>query len=236
MQGFPFVVSCVAYSTLALLAFWRYSRNHAKKTAIDRAVATISGTNATLATVLSSLTLLYMTPEQRLDMYGPKTSPLAGWIIEGICGYILVELLFLVFSGCRLNRPKDVSFLINEYFLMEVFHIVAFVGLTSVLFLGTGYPLAMWQIWTELTTVFIVIEETWSLNSWQFRRYLPVADILSFLSKLTCIVFVSQRVLLCLFLTLLSCRQFPWTLFSAFQLSILVIGTIINAVLAVKTL
>lgn len=174
-----------------------------------------------------------MGPEERLDMYGPKTNPLYAWIIESVCGYILVELGFLLCCGIRLNKGHA-SHLIREYLLMEVFHVIAFIGLVSVLFLNAGYPLAMWQIWTELTTVFLFIQDLLNFHSQSFRTFPSVSKVLrSLFSKLTWTVFVLQRVLLCIFLTWLSWKQFLWTLLSGFQLSILVIGTVINTILAV---
>ena len=229
-----FLFSCSFYSVLAFLAFGFYSKRYAKKPAIDRAAVAISGTNATLASILSSFSLLNMAPEERLDMYGPKTNPLYAWIIESVCGYMLVELGFLFCCGIKLNR-RDTSHLISEYLLMEVFHVVGFIGLVSVLFLNTGYPLAMWQIWTELTTVFLVIQDSLHFYSQSFRTFPSVSKaVRSLFSKLTWMVFVSQRVLLCMFLTWLSWKQFPWTLLSGFQFSILVIGTVINTILAVQ--
>ena len=107
-----------------------------------------------------------------------------------------------------------------------IFHIVAFIGLSSVLLTGVGYSVAMWVIWSELASVFLGIQTCLEVYELHHTRAYYIVDHFSSL------VFIFQRVLLLLYLLWLCLMQFTIDFLFIIQFIILAAGTLLNIVLA----
>lgn len=208
------------HSGSPLIDWWRAQ-------ALDKTIDVINFINAVTATVLSSWVLLTLDGPERANVTGRKPSDLAGWAVESVCGYMVVELVLLVVSSYRLTRRYWTQ-MKAAYCGMVIFHVVALFGLTSVLLLDTGYPLAMWVIWSELTSVFLGVEAFLQTTGLRLR-YVLVYRTVAVCGTLT---FVFQRVVIFLYLLWLSWAQFTWKLSFIFQVVILIVGTVLNAVFA----
>lgn len=212
-----FLLFCVFYAILMAALHFYFEKKKSLLIVMERTLSITNFTNAVLATTLSTVVLANI---DRSDMYGRKPNMLAGWTIESVCAYIVIEVTYLALSSYRLSNTQWIV-VRDSLLLIETFHIVALIGLLSVLLLNSGYPLALWQIWTELTSIVIGLEEC--------IAYFNVTSKLHRLVK-TCsdLIFIAQRVLLCLYLVWLSWVQLHWTFFNVFQFSILATGTLIN--------
>ena len=126
--------------------------------AMDRVMDIINFTNATIASILSSWVLMSMeSHKERFKVNGGRPNAAADWMLGSVCGYIVVEALLLCVTSYRL-RGYHWSHIRNNYGETVIFHMVALVGLTSVVFRNTGYPIALWVVWSELTSVFLGLE------------------------------------------------------------------------------
>ena len=106
------------------------------------------------------------------------------------------------------------------------FHIVAFIGLTSVLLTGVGYPVAMWVIWSELTSIFLGKEtffEVFQLHHTSTYYAVKICGTGAF---------VFQRVLIFFYLLWQCLVQFTMDLLFIVQFVILAGGTALNVVIA----
>ena len=196
---------------------------------LNRAVDVINFVNALIASTLSSWALYYL--EGRYHVRGGRTnSPLADVILGTVCGYIAVEIglvsltcLSHVMSG---NRAAW-TVLKQVYAEMLLFHVVAFVGLTSVVFRNTGYPLALWVVWSELTSVFIGLQ-----NFTEGTRHTILRQTAVFCGACAAVLFVLQRVAMFYYLLWLSWRDFVWETGFICQFGVLLAGTLLNTHLA----
>ncbi len=232
-SGCAFLVSTAFYGILAARALAYFERTHPRSDwwrakALDRTIDVINFVNAVAATVLSSWVLVTLEHAERTDVHGRKPSELAGWTVESVCGYIIAELSVILLSRYRLTYEYW-RLALDSYRWMVVFHTVALVGLTSVTLLDVGYPLAMWVVWSELTSVFLGVEsflEASAISRTHAKAY-------SVLEASGTLVFVFQRVVVFLCLLWLCWNQFTWKLTFVVQLAVLVTGTVINTGLAV---
>ncbi len=195
--------------------------------ALDRTIDTVNFTNAVLATLLSSWALLSLDRTERINVRGGKASQLAGWTVQSVCGYIVVEISVLLLSRYRLTT-QFWKLAVDSYKGMVVFHVVALVGLVSVMTLDAGYPLALWVIWSELTSVFLGLE-SFLQNIGVSRSHAKEFFVLEVGSTL---MFVFQRVLLFDYLLWVCWDQFSWEVGFVLQFAILVAGTALNSVSA----
>ena len=163
-----FVLSVLVYgSVAALIVIWierLYQRRlrwwDVRLKTLNSAIDVINFANAVVASILSSLELYRL--EDRFRVRGSRTdTPLADYTLRSVCGYIAAEIGFVSLVGCNYVRRGNVgawTLLKQIYAEMLLFHAVAFVGLTSVVLRNTGYPFALWVVWSELTSVFIGLQ------------------------------------------------------------------------------
>ena len=214
------------YAAVTIVSL-KYSEKNSpwrRKQALNLAFNLINFINAVVSTVLSSVAL---TVESLYNIHRGKTGELERCTIDSVCGYIVIELVLLVVSSFRLSKC-DWSAIKTSYMTMEILHIVGLIGLSSVLLLNTGYPLAIWVIWTELTTVFLSVEDYFENSKLSLKH----PTVYWLLTVCTVIVFLLQRVVLFLYLVWLSLTQFVWKFYFIFQLLLLIAGTVLNAMLA----
>ena len=231
------VVSVAVYGAAAcLLALWLESRRPCsgdgrfKLLAMDTTVDTINFVNAVTATALSSWALVNL-EDQRFDVTGGRPSgPVPDYALGSVCGYILVEILILSVTSIRLqSAPWSWLLTGNSYREMVVFHIVALVGLVSVVTRDTGYPLALWVVWSELTSVFIGLEQFMMGYGRLSSHYQQLAVIVRLCSG---VLFVVQRVVIFYYLVWLCWRSFVWDIGFIAQVALLIAGTILNTHMA----
>ena len=151
MTGNIIIGFAAGYGTLATALVVCYERKYSRSKALHVAVDVTNLINAVTATILSSATLWMMTAEQRGNVAGGVPNDLAVWTLESVCGYILVESALFLVSHCR-------NMSVEAYRHMFYFHTVALVGLLSVLFSNSGYVIALWAVWSELTSIFLGLE------------------------------------------------------------------------------
>lgn len=201
----------------------------AKARSLDRAISATNLSNAVVATILSSISLYILDDQQRTNMYLRRPGTIAQWTIESVCGYITVEFTFILLNSFRLSRKtwKQLTAGLQDSL---TFHTVALVGLLSVLIFDVGYAVALWVIWSELTSVFLGIEswmEETRLNVWYMRLFRLV-------KACSTMTFILQRVMVFFVLLWLCWQQFTWGLLYVAQLSVLCLGTILNVKLAIE--
>ena len=192
---------------------------------MERILDFVNFVNAVTATILSSIVLFTMDSSERTDMRGTTHSKLATWTIESVCAYLIVEMTLLSISSFRLSKFSW-DWVKECYKETVAFHIVAFLGLISVLLTGVGYSVAMWVIWSELTSIFLGLQtflEVYRLH--RTRAHYVVEQCGS-------LMFIFQRVLIFLYLLWLCLVQFTTEFLFIIQFIILVAGTILNIVLA----
>ncbi len=114
---------------------------------------------------------------------------------------------------------------VDSYKEMVVFHVVALIGLLSVVILDAGYPVALWMVWTELTSVLLGVESFLEVigGSQRHAKTVEVGNT---------VVFIFQRVVLFVYLLWVCLDQFMWELGFVVQFVILVAGTALNSLLA----
>ncbi len=207
----------------------KYERNQstfkARKEAMERILDFVNFINAVTATILSSVVLYTMDSNERTDMRGRTHSRLATWTIESVCAYLIIEMSLLSISSFRLSKSSW-DWVKGCYKETVIFHIVAFIGLNSVLLTGVGYSVAMWVIWSEFASVFLGIQtflEVYTLH--HTRAYYIIEHCGS-------LVFIFQRVLVFLYLLWLCLMQFTIEFLFIIQFIILAAGTVLNIVLA----
>ncbi len=200
-----------------------------KAKAMDRAINMTNFSNALIATILSSMALYSIDSQQRTNIYLSQPNSIAQWTIECVCGYIFVEFTFLSVASCRLSE-KYWELTKRALIGSVIFHGVALLGLTSVLFFNTGYAIALWVIWSELTSVFlgieVYIEDT--LNGFSSLFVYRIVQIC------TSVSFVLQRVVMFFVLLWFCWQQFTWQPLFLSQLLILCLGTVLNTWFAVE--
>lgn len=203
--------------------------DRARTKSLDRAISVTNFGNAVIATILSSVSLYVLDGWQRTDINVGRPSQLAEWTVESVCGYIVVEITFISVNSFRLSER---SWIMIRHALQEtiLFHAVALTGLVSVLIFNAGYAIALWVIWSELTSVFLGIEE-WMEHS---HTHIYYPRTYSVVKATTSFLFVFQRVLVFLYLLWLCWSQFTWQLLFIVQLSILCIGTLLNVLFAIE--
>ena len=235
---FCFFIFTVLYFSIAsvVLVFnesrlrqWYRDLDLAKARSLDRAISAANLSNAVVATILSSISLYILDHQQRTNMYLRRPGTVAQWSIESVCGYIFVEFTFILLNSFRLSRKtwKRLTAALQDSLM---FHTVALVGLLSVLFFGVGYAVALWVIWSELTSIFLGIEswmEETHLNVWYTRLFRLVKASSS-------VTFILQRVVVFFVLLWLCWQQFTWGLLYVAQLSVLCVGTALNVKLATE--
>ena len=227
-RGSCFLASTGLYGLLAATVLIGLERRHSQNEwqrakVLDTAFNTINFVNAVAATILSSWVLISLDASERTNVTGGRPSELARWTVESVCGYIVAELLLLAVSSRRLSK-QFWDWAKESYKWMVIFHIVALTGLLSVLLRDVGYPLAMWVIWSELTSVFLGVESFLEDS----RLHLRYARVYRTVEGSSTILFVFQRVFVFLFLLWLCWAQFTWEMAFILQLAILVVGTILN--------
>ena len=197
----------------------------ARKEAMERILDFVNFVNAVTATLLSSIVLFTMDSSERTDMRGRTRSKLATWTIESVCAYLIVEMTLLSISRFRLSKISW-DWVKECYKETVTFHIVAFIGLASVLLTGVGYSVAMWVIWSELASIFLGLQTFLEVYGLRHTRAYYVLE--------TCgsLVFIFQRVLIFLYLLWLCLMQFTTEFLFIIQFIILAAGTVLNIVLA----
>ena len=229
-----FVVSTAGYGVAVALIYARgkdercYIGWRRKLAALQKAVDIANFSNAVIASVLSSWALYRL--EEKFLVRGGRSGDgfLADCVLGTVCGYIAMEVTVVSLASFSYRRNGDrlaMSYLWHIYREMVLFHAVAFVGLSSVVFRDRGYPVALWVVWSELTTVFIGLE---NFTSGSYR--------LRLLSKLwgqcASLLFVVQRVLLFYYLLWQSWRSFVWETGFVCQMGVLLAGTLLNTHMA----
>ena len=191
----------------------------------------INFTNATIASILSSWVLMSMeSHKERFKVNGGRPNAAADWMLGSVCGYIVVEALLLCVTSYRL-RGYHWSHIRNNYGETVIFHMVALVGLTSVVFRNTGYPIALWVVWSELTSVFLGLENF--IVAGKYHCYQSTYTwLMFFIRACSGILFVFQRVVMFYYLLWLSWAQFEWDVGFVFQFTLLVAGTTLNTHMA----
>ncbi len=194
-----------------------------KAKALDRAINVTNFSNALIATILSSVALYHTDSQQRTDIYLQQPSAVAQWTIECVCAYIFVEFTFLFAASCRLSR-RYWELTKRALLGSVIFHGVALLGLSSVLYFNTGYAIALWVVWSELTSVFLGIEVYMedTLNIHTSPLLYRVVQMC------TSVSFILQRVVMFLVLLWFCWKQFTWQPLFLSQLFILCVGTILN--------
>lgn len=230
-------VSATGYAIAVVLIFNArlkyqsgYTRWRKNLVALTSAVDIANFANSIIATVLSSWALYQL--EERFLVRGGRSGDgfLEDCVLGSVCGYIAVEIVAFSINGCRytMNGNADAwSYLRHMYGEMVLFHAVAFIGLSSVVLRNTGYPIALWVVWSELTTVFIGLESfTCGSRSYTCRQ----------LSKLweqcASLLFIVQRVLLFYYLLWQCWKSFVWEAGFICQLGVLLAGTLLNTHMA----
>lgn len=205
--------------------------DRARTRSLDRAISVTNFSNAVISTILSSLSLYILDGQKRTDISAGKPSQLAGWTVESVCGYIVVEITFLSANSFRLSK-RNWELIKNALQETVLFHAVALTGLVSVLIFNAGYAVALWVIWSELTSVFLGIEE-WIEQPQVYMRHSMLHQAVM---ATTTVLFVLQRVVIFFYLIWLCWSQFIWQLFFVVQLSILCVGTVLNTRFAIERL
>lgn len=206
---------------LTISVLHKEHHGYPRERAFNQTFDVINFINSVIATIGSSYALYYL-GSFRYNVSGSKSLVYEDWTIETVCGYITVELLLMAVSSYRLPK-HDWSYIKERYKMMEIFHAVALTGLASVMYFNTGYPLAMWVIWTELTTVLMGVQEL--LVPLQYTRVHRV------LNKLINLLFVLQRILLYFYLIWLSIISFIMEFHYFVQFVILIVGTVLNIIM-----
>ena len=209
------------YSTLSFASIKYKEHSYRRVYAFEWTYDVINFINAVIATVMSSLAL-YDLGEARYIVNSSRSRPLESWTVETVCAYITVEVILMTISSYRLTE-SDHKYIKSTYHMTTIFHLVALAGLGSVLYFNTGYPLAMYVIWTELTSVVMGVKCV----------FIPVKydKIHHILSKLVSLLFIVQRILLYFYLVWLSIISFTLQFYYIFQFTILIIGTVLNIVI-----
>lgn len=192
---------------------------------MERTLDFVNFINAVTATILSSIVLISMDSSERTDMRGRNCSKLATWTIESVCAYLIVEMTLLSISSLRLSKASW-GWVKECYKETVIFHIVAFIGLTSVLLTGVGYSVAMWVIWSELASVFLGLQSFLEVYRLHHTKAYFVIE------RCGSLVFIFQRVLIFLYLLWLCLMQFTTEFLFIIQFIILAVGTVINIMLA----
>lgn len=228
-----FLLSTAFYSALAVRILFYLERTRSplgrlwQGKALIRTIDVINLVNATVASLLSTWVLLCAGRVEVTNISGRlgEYNELAGWTVEAVCGYMVVELgLFLVSS----YRLPDYSWdcVMEDFREMAVFHVVALSGLASVLIMDTGYTVAMWVIWSEVASVFLGLEQEFHYSSKIPKRY---KEYFSLPLDIICTVsMVLHRGVVFLYLLGLCVVQFTFEATFVCQLSILSVGTILN--------
>ena len=179
--------------------------------------------NAVVSTSLSSIVLFALEGAYWTSVTMRKENELMGWTVEWVCGYLLVELPFLTLNKYRLSRSALDEFrsCFNE---TMAFHGIALVGLLSVLILDSGFVIALWVIWSELTSVFIGLESFFEVQEY----HLSMKNVYALLAVITTTCFIFQRLVVFLYLLWLCWSQFNWHMSFLAQLVILIIGFVLN--------
>lgn len=233
--GFVLLVSAASYGVLAAKLLAQYERELRPRSvrwqaqALDRAIGVVNAANATIATILSSWVLATGDKEQITNVRGRKPNSLAGWTVEVVCGYIVVELVLMLVASYRLPR-ESWEWIKELYKWMVRFHIVALAGLMSVLILDVGFPVAIWVVWSELTTVVLAVEDF--LEASGISQGSVKVKLYSVVKVSGAVLFVFQRVLVFLYLLWLCFVNFMWELTFVVQTIILLAGTVLNIVQA----
>ncbi len=208
----------------------RYKNEDRKKAkSLDRGVTVANFSNAIISTILSSISLYCLNSQQRTDIYLTRPSSIAQWTIESVCGYIFVEFTFIFGNKYRLSAKY---WRLTKRAVMHtlIFHSVALLGLSSVLLFDTGYAIALWVIWSELTSVFLTIEEY--MEETIIELNFPL--IFQIVKTCTSVIFVLQRIVLFLGLLWLCGQQFTWQPLFLLQLLILCLGTVLNVLFVIE--
>ena len=213
------------YAAVTIVSL-KFSEKNSPKQSLNLTFNLINFINAVISTALSSVAL---TVESLYNIHRGKTSELERCTIESVCGYIVIELVLVAVSSFRLSKC-DWTDTKRSYMTMEILHIAGLIGLSSVLLLNTGYPIAIWVIWTELTTVFISVENYFENSKLSLKH----PTVYWLLTVCTVIVFLLQRVVLFLYLVWLSLTRFVWKFYFIFQLLLLIAGTVLNTMLAMN--
>ena len=208
--GVPIIRGVVSLSLLCISLGWQ--------------LCCLNFANAIICTVASSWVLYCMEATDRLDIHAAKSSPLAGWTIEAVCGYILVESTLLLHAKRWLPRAEWYK-VAASFGSMSVFHIVSLAGLLSALLTGSGYTIATWGIWTELTSVFLGVKDFMLYGRWEVFRPRSYQAVNIFAQ----VLFVLQRVCLFSYLVWLTFWQLSWHPVLVGQFVILLVGAVLNA-------
>ena len=242
-QMYCFVVFLVIYGALAISvnlallgrkphggrrALRDRERERAK--AADDTFSIVNFANAVVASVTSSIALVTMEGADRSNPSASSPGLLATWCVESVCAYLVVEMLFLIYWGRKLSEwywemAKE------SYREMVIFHAIAQIGLASVVVFDCSYSVALWVIWSELTTVFLGVECVFEQCANLYKRF-PVAY--SCLVALTTLVFIFQRVLVFFYLLWLCFKQFVPSCLFVLQVGLLMVGSALNLRFAVE--
>eukprot|EP00118_Oscarella_pearsei_P002678 m.11234 g.11234 ORF g.11234 m.11234 type:complete len:278 (+) comp23100_c0_seq1:24-857(+) len=232
------IFACYAFFAYATFQRWKnkYNSPDAVRSdthprivlkALDRAFDTANFANAVITTILSSIVLFKQGLALSSDVTAGKPSSLAAFTVEAVCGYLLVELPVLLY--CRYASTRwDVREFRAEYDGLMAFHSMALAGLLSVLAFDAGYVVALWEIWSEFTSVLLGIETFFEINSLNLSHM----GIYAVLAVLTTISFVVQRVFVFLYLLWLCWSQFVWSVYFCVQFGIQLAATVTNTVFA----
>lgn len=195
--------------------------------ALMRTFDVMNFVNAVISSVFSSIVLFAMGGADWTDVTMGRENDLMGWTVELVCGYLLVELPFLTVTKytCRLTR-SDFDEYRSSFDEMMIFHAVALLGLLSVLLLDSGFVIALWVVWSELTSVLLGLETFFELREY----HLSMRRVYALLAVITTISFISQRFLVFVYLLWLCWSQFHWHAFFLAQLLFLIIGSVLNVV------
>ena len=225
--GLGFVVSVGFYGFVAATTLVWSERRHPKSALwrakiLDWTIDVTNFANAVTATVLSSWVLATMDAEERTNPRGKVPNDLASWTVESVCGYVVVEIMLLFVARFRLPRRLwDMA--VNSLRMMVTFHIVALLGLVSVVVFDSGYPLAIWGIWSEMTSIFLGLES--------FFEGRGVDRSLYFMLRVcSAVIFIFQRVIVFFYLLWLCLIRFSWELTFVVQVCVLVVGTALNVI------
>jgi hypothetical protein len=179
--------------------------------------------NAVVSTFLSSIVLFALEGAYWTHVTMRKENELVGWTVEWVCGYLLVELPFLTLNKYRLSRSALEEFR-SSFDDILAFHGVALVGLLSVLLLDSGFVIAIWVIWSELTSVFLGIEVFFEVQEYHLSR----KNVYALLAVTTTLCFIFQRFIVFLYLLWLCWCQFNWHASFLAQLAVLIVGFLLN--------
>ena len=224
-----FLVTFVFYATAAVTLV-QYSLKKRRKRTLPKtreevtidsilwAWDVINFINASIATVASSIVLLETNQGELFDCSVTSSTPLGTYTIETVIGYIVAELLLTIFTWyyCNVHFWTRVW---DWYSDMILFHVVALVGLSSVLLFGFGYSIAIWTIWTELTSVFIGLEAL-CLKAGSYMSKVC--------SWMTNFLFVSQRGVLFTYLAIQCLLQCRYDSIVILQTLLMLTGAILN--------